>query len=324
MHELDAEKARAIYYDLVRVRRIEEEIKKRYPLQEMRCPVHLSIGQESPAVAISHAINKTDYMMSGHRSHSHYLAKGGDLRKFICELYGRADGCSKGQGGSMHLIDLSVDFLGATSIVGGTVPIAVGAAFSSKLQNENRVTVSCIGDAVVEEGVFHESMNFAAVNDLPVIFFCENNFYSIYTPLPQRQPARPLTDLAKAHGVKAVSIDSSNVFKTYMMLDSLVAEARRDKKPLFLELFTYRYVEHCGPHEDDNLQYRPDSELEEWKAKEPILVAQNHLKEAGIWDQAWSDQIEKRIEEEIHEAFDYAINCPYPPIENLGSYTYAK
>ncbi|NDB95899.1 MAG: thiamine pyrophosphate-dependent dehydrogenase E1 component subunit alpha [Verrucomicrobia bacterium] len=184
---------------MLRIRLVEEAIAEAYPRQEMRCPVHLSIGQEAVAAGTAAALARADLAMSGHRSHAHYLAKGGDLRKMIAELMGRQNGCCRGRGGSMHLIDRSVGFMGAVPIVGSTIPIAVGLAFAEKLRGQTRVTAAFLGEAATEEGVFHESANFASLHRLPVLFVCENNLYSVYSPMAVRQPAhRAVFEVASA------------------------------------------------------------------------------------------------------------------------------
>ncbi|MBI4331624.1 MAG: thiamine pyrophosphate-dependent dehydrogenase E1 component subunit alpha, partial [Chloroflexi bacterium] len=178
-----------LYYAMLRIRLVEERIAELYPEQQMRCPVHLCTGQEAIAAGVSAHLTSDDYALSNHRSHGHYLAKGGDLKAMMAEIYGRVTGCSRGKGGSMHLVDLAAGFLGATPIVGSTIPMAVGAALATVMKGEKRVTVAYFGDAAVEEGVFHESLNFAALKRLPVVFVCENNFFSVYSPLSVRQPA---------------------------------------------------------------------------------------------------------------------------------------
>ena len=196
-----------LYRSMLRVRMIEQAIAAEYSNQEMRCPVHLSIGQEVAAAAVCDVLRQEDWALSSHRSHAHYLAKGGDLNRMIAELYGKATGCSGGFGGSMHLTDLKAGFIGATPIVGSSIPIAVGAALSAKQQGLDKVVVAFFGDGALETGVAHESMNFASVHQLPILFVCENNLYSVYSPLSVRQPPnRPLCELPKAHGILSESI----------------------------------------------------------------------------------------------------------------------
>ena len=186
---MPADIARQLYYQMLRIRMVEEAIADLYAQQDMRCPIHLCIGQEAVAVGVCAALAADDYVLSGHRSHGHYLAKGGNLPAMLAEFYGKVTGCCQGKGGSMHLVDLAAGFLGAVPIVGSTMPIAVGTALASVMRGESRVTAVFFGEGATEEGVFHESLNFAALQKLPVVFVCENNLYSVYSPLAVRQPA---------------------------------------------------------------------------------------------------------------------------------------
>ena len=319
MPKFENEKQR-LFYEVLRIRMVETEISRRYSEQQMRCPVHLSIGQEGAAVGMASVLNREDYMVSTHRGHAHYLAKGGALKGLISELYGKQTGCAKGQGGSMHLIDLSAGFLASTSIVGGTIPIGVGAAFSSFLTEKKNVTVVCIGDAAVEEGVFHESANFAALHRLPVIFACENNLYSCYTHIQERQPERSLLDLAKGHALKAHSIDGNNVFALNEGLVPIVNEVKNGGGPAFIEMKTYRTLEHCGPANDDSLGYRHNEEIKFWNEHDALSIARTSLKASELDEKRW----QKEIAQEIADAFTFAIDSPYPDKKELGAYVYAK
>ena len=195
----------------------------------------------------------------------------------LAELYGRATGCCQGKGGSMHLIDVSAGFLGAVPVVASTIPMAVGTALATAMRGERRVTCVFFGDAATEEGVFHESINFAVLKRLPVIFVCENNFYSVYSPFSVRQPpGREIWKLAQAHGIESGEGDGNDVAAVYEMSVRAVAEARRGEGPRFLEFKTYRWLEHVGPHDDDDLGYRPKGELQEWKARDPLLRCANN------------------------------------------------
>ena len=179
-----------LYYQNYRIRSVETHIAENYSKGEMRCPTHLSIGQEAVSAALSQIMRKKDFAVSSHRAHAHYMAKGGSLKKMIAEIYGKVTGCSKGKGGSMHLIDIKSNFMGSTAIVGNTIPVGVGLALSSKIKKEDKFSFIFFGEGAVEEGVFYESINFAAIKKLPVIFICENNFYSVYSPLNVRQPKK--------------------------------------------------------------------------------------------------------------------------------------
>lgn len=320
---ISKEKALHLYHKILRIRAVEEEIAKRYSQQQMRCPVHLSIGQEATPTGVCEALNQSDVMFSTHRAHAHYLAKGGSLEALIGELYGRVTGCSRGQGGSMHLIDLNCGFMGATSIVGGTVPVGVGAAFGFKMKGEPKISVIAIGDTVIEEGVFHESANFAALKKLPVIFMCENNGYSCYSPLTNRQPNRPLTDVAIAHGIPHQQMDGNNVFEIYEKTQEIVRGIYAGSGPVFLEFSTFRYLEHCGPNNDDNLNYRTTQEIGYWTSNDPILRAREALQEMKYWSAEIEDSLKAKIALEIEMAFDHAIRAPYPDRSELGAYIYA-
>lgn len=312
-----------LYQKMLRIRRVEEEIAKRYAQQQMRCPVHLSIGQEGAAVAMATALQPEDTMVSTHRAHAHYLAKGGRLTGLLCELFGKADGCARGQGGSMHLVDWSVGFAASTSIVGGTIPVGVGLAFASRLQNKKHVTVVCIGDAAIEEGVFHEAANFASLHKLPVVFLCENNLYSCYTHLRDRQPSRPLTDIAMGHGLKHVTLDGNDCWAAAMEAKAMVESVRAGEGPGFLELKTYRHLEHCGPNNDDHLGYRAEEELQMWRAQDPLLLAQRRLEAKGQWSSGFEKESEEMVAREVQAAFEHALNAPFPEREELGAYVYA-
>lgn len=322
--DIPKETYKLMYEMMLRIRMVEEKIADLYPEQEMRCPVHLCIGQEAVAVGVCANLTGDDYVLSGHRSHGHYLAKGGDLRAMMAELYGKVTGCSQGKGGSMHLVALSAGFLGATPIVGSTIPIAVGAAFGSVMRGERRVMVVFFGDAAVEEGVFHESINFAALKRLPVVFVCENNLYSVYSPLSVRQPeGREIFRLAKGHGMESYQGDGNDVIEVYKLAEQAVRKARDGGGPTFLEFKTYRWREHCGPNYDNQLGYRTESEFQEWKQRCPI----ERLKERLLGDSVLCNQdIEgmiRNLEAEIEDAVVFAKESPFPAERLLLEHVYA-
>lgn len=301
---------------MLRIRRVEEALADRYAEQEMRCPMHLCIGQEAIAVGVCAALEPTDLVFSNHRAHGHYLAKGGGLKEMIAELYGKATGCCGGRGGSMHLIDVAAGFLGATPIVGGTVPLAVGSAWRASLLNRPQVTVLFFGDGCFEEGVVHESMNFAALHKLPVLFVCENNEFSVYTRLSERQPDRPIYKIAAAHGLNAIAGNGNDVEEVLGLATEAVFKARSGEGPQFLELSTYRWREHCGPNFDDDLNYRSVEEIEKGLSACPLEAYRPKL---GVAGQALADlvaEIETDVKAEIEQAFIFAIGSPNPqPID---------
>jgi len=315
----------SLYYHMLRVRMVEEEIAELYPEQQMRCPVHLCIGQEAIAAGVCANLLKKDYLFSGHRSHGHYLAKGGDLKQMLAEIYGKATGCCKGKGGSMHLVDLSVGILGTTPIVAGIIPIATGAAFGTKMKGEDNVTVVFFGDAATEEGVFFESLNFASLKKLPVLFICENNFFSVYSPLSVRQPKeRDNLSLVNSLGIKADKGDGNNVIKVYELAKKAVTNIRKGRGPYYLEFETYRLREHCGPNFDNELGYRTEKDFLKWKKKCPIGLFEKKLIKDGILNLSQIDNFKQNIQAEINDAVSLAKNSPYPESEEMLLDVYAN
>ena len=321
---VSSELLKDLYRRMLRIRMIEESIAQRYSEQEMRCPVHLSIGQEGPAVGVCAALRQDDYVMSTHRSHGHYLAKGGDLKAMLAEFYGRAAGCSIGRGGSMHLIDPACGFLGATPIVGSTIAIAAGVAFGVKMRGEKRVVVAFFGEGSTEEGVFHEAMNFASLKKLPIVFVCENNLYSVYSPLSVRQPKRPLATFARAHAMRALKGDGNDVLATMRLAAAAARHARSGAGPVFLELSTYRWREHCGPNYDNDIGYRTEAEFQKWKKRCPLKRAERALRAAKALRPEESAALRSEIQAEIDAAFRYAKSCPYPDKSELLTGVYAE
>lgn len=298
---------------MLRIRMVESEIANRYPGQEMRCPVHLSIGQEAVPAAFAECVEARDFAVSTHRGHAHYLAKGGDLAAMLAELYGKADGCSAGKGGSMHLIDIAANFLGTSAIVGNSIPVGVGLALSARLRGTDQVSCVFLGDGAIEEGVFYESINFAAVRSLPVLFICENNSYSVYSPLRARQPpGRSIRQMVAAMGVEATSGDGNDVLSAHSAIYSALKEVRASQRPIFMEFATYRWREHCGPLVDDHLGYRPDAEVADWLGRDPIARLTRLLLDADQSTAPRIEAMEREIAAEIHAAFAFADASPFP------------
>ncbi|MBX3305474.1 MAG: thiamine pyrophosphate-dependent dehydrogenase E1 component subunit alpha [Nitrospira sp.] len=314
---------RSLFSAMLRIRRVEEALATRYAEQMMRCPMHLCIGQEAIAVGVCTALRKEDKVFSNHRAHGHYLAKGGDLNAMVAELYGRATGCCGGRGGSMHLIDLAVGFMGATPIVGGTVPLAVGSAWAASLQDTHDVSVSFLGDGCFEEGVVHESLNFAALHRLPIIFVCENNDFSVYTRRNERQPNRPIYRIAEAHGMPVAVADGNDVETVVSLVSAAVDSARSGNGPQFLEFDAYRWREHCGPDFDDHLKYRSVQEIQTGMNNCPIDRYKTILLQTGILDELGCAGIETQIREEVSAAFDFALASSKPTIKDAWEKVYA-
>jgi TPP-dependent pyruvate/acetoin dehydrogenase alpha subunit len=315
----------AMYQQAVRIRMVEEEIVRLYPKQEMRCPTHICIGQEAPPVGVSAHLKPRDYVFSAHRSHGHYLAKGGDLKAMIAELYGRATGCALGKGGSQHLIDLDAGFLGSAPILASTISVGVGAAWAAQRRAEDRIVVIYFGDGATEEGAFHEAMNFAGIHRLPVVFVCENNLYSVHSPLKVRQPPhRTVKDIGHVHGVEALAGDGNDLDVVWDMARYAVESARAGVNPVLLEFFTYRWQEHCGPNEDLNLGYRDRAEFEFWRARCPITTYRQRLQEERILGTELDDRMRREIMSEIEAAFTFAAESPFPPKEDLMQFVFPE
>ncbi len=312
-----------ILYGMKRIRAIEEAIADRYSEWEMRCPTHLSIGQEAVATVVGNLLNKDDLAVSTHRAHAHYLGKGGNLNAMIAEIYGKETGCSKGRGGSMHLIDKSVGFMGSTAIVGGTIPIGVGFALGMKYRKTAQISCIFLGDGAIEVGVFYESANIAVLHKLPVLFVCENNLYSVYSPLSKRQPqGRKIHELAKEIGLTSNYGDGNNIPQTHEILKTAIDSIRAGDGPRFVEFSTYRWREHCGPNFDNDIGYRSEEEFTEWKMKDPISAFQHQLESVNYVNNKSLSEMDKVIEDEITAAFKFAKNSQFPNKNTLAEFTY--
>lgn len=311
-----------LYREMLRIRLLEEEIAKRYSDQKMRCPVHLSIGQEAIPVGVSSVLSKRDQVVSTHRCHAHYMAKGGNLGAMLAEIYGRADGCCGGRGGSMHLFDPDAGVLTSLPIVASAIPVGVGAALAFQQRGEDTVCVVYFGDGAVEEGVFHESANFAALMNLPVIMVCENNEFSIYTGLEERQPDRPLEALGAAHGMNTLRVDGNDVLAVRDATAGAVERARKGEGPSLMICDTYRMLQHCGPENDDHLGYRSQADLDSWRARCPLDLLRARLATQDLAE-GWDAALRRGIMQEVGAAFDFAEASPYPNPGNESHLVYA-
>ncbi len=313
---------RDMYYMMVKIREEGERVAELYPEQEMRCPTHLSIGQEAVAVGVCANLRKDDYVFSFHRCHAHYLAKGGEMKRLIAELYGKKTGCAGGVGGSMHLVAPDVGFMGASSIVAGTIPIAMGTALATVMQGLDRVSVAFFGDAGVEEGLFHETLNFASLRSLPIVFVCENNLYATHSHQLSRQVADNIFERGESHRVQGKCIDGNDVLDIYQTAKEAVDHCRRGQGPYLVECKTYRWREHVGPYYDYDLGYRSKEELEKWMAKCPIGVYEKTLLENSILTQKDVERTAKEVREEVEEAVNFAKESPFPDEAELLEYMY--
>jgi TPP-dependent pyruvate/acetoin dehydrogenase alpha subunit len=307
------------YRSLLRIRRVEEEVARVYPTDVIKSPVHLSIGQESVSVGLCEPLRREDAAFGTYRSHALYLAKGGDLRAMIAELYGKATGCAKGKGGSMHLIDVAAGVFGSSAVVGTTIPHAVGYAYALKLRREPRVVLCVFGDGATDEGVFYESLNFAALKQLPVLFACENNRYAIHTHQRERQHLPEICARAAALGIPSERIDDGDVRRIAARARAAVDAMRRGESgPVLLECMTYRWKEHVGPGEDYGLGYRDRSEAEPWMHADQVAKLGAELGPAA------RARIEAEVEAEIADAFVFAEKSPFPDAAELMTDVYRE
>jgi pyruvate dehydrogenase E1 component alpha subunit len=304
---INSDLKKKLYKEMLYIRMIEERIAEIYhPADEMKCPTHLYTGQEAVAVGTCNALVNGDVVCPYHRSHGWYIAKGGDLKAMMAELFGKEAGCSKGWGGSMHLIDVEYGVMGSSSILGGTIPHAVGCALAFQIKEVENVAVAPCGDAAIEEGVFHESMNWASLRKLPVVFVCENNLYSTQSSLDVRQPPVDIYKRAVSYGIPGVRVDGNDVLKVYEATLEAVSRARAGGGPTLIEAMTYRWREHVGPNYDYNLGYRSKQELEEWLEKCPVKRVSNVVTERE------EKLLVEEYSKEIDEAVDYARQSTFP------------
>ena len=308
---------RKMYITMLRIRRFEEKVGDLVSQKEIICPCHLYIGQEAVATGVCAALSYADFVFSTHRSHGHYLAKGGDLKQLMAELFCRATGCSKGKGGSMHVVAPEVGFLGSSAIVAGSIPLAVGGALGLSLQNKNNVGVAFFGDGATNEGVFYESLNFASLKKLPVIFVCENNLYSTHMPISKCLADTNIYKKAGIFNMPGHRIDGNNVIEVFRATESAIELARNGDGPTLLECLTYRWRGHVGPNFDLDKGLRSKEELEYWMNKCPIKVLEVFLLEQGIISETRKIEIRNQVQEEIEEAVRFAKESPFPNVSEL-------
>ena len=300
-----------LYYDMRKIRRVEEKLSELYVAGHIKAPIHLSIGQEAVAAGVMAALQPQDKIVSTHRCHGHYVAKGGDLKKMFAEILGRATGCCRGRGGTMHLFDNKAGHVVSAPLVGASIAFAVGIAMASKMKQENKIAVAFFGDGAVEEGIFWESLNFASVHRLPVLFVCENNKYATHSPILRRQPHNEIFSRIRSHDIKTFYVDNGNDVLAVLKSSHEAVVRTRNYEPCFIEAKTYRLKEHWGVGEDWNLGYRSREEGERWMTNCPLERHKKVMKENGI-SELEIQAIENGIEEEIFDAALFALQSPAP------------
>jgi TPP-dependent pyruvate/acetoin dehydrogenase alpha subunit len=315
----------AHYRKMLRIRNAELTLAELYKEQEMRTPTHFGVGQEGVAVGVCDALESGDVVYSHHRCHTHYLAKGGSLLGLVAELYGREDGCSRGRGGSVHLTDRSVGFVGSSPILGQGVALAVGSALAFRMDNTQSVATTFFGDGTCDEGIVYECFNYAAIKKLPVLFVCENNFYATETPLEIRQSyGNQLCDRARAFGITALKVDGNNVSAVYSATQEALFAIRKGSGPFFLECETYRWLEHVGPMFDFELgrTYRSKEEVELWMERCPVKRSAIGLLSHGYASQAQLDEWARETTVEMANVVAAAKVSPWPNPSKLFENVY--
>ena len=306
------------YRLLYLIRRVEERVAEIYPTDKIKSPVHLSIGQEAVAVGVAQALARDDVVSGTYRGHAIYLARGGSIPGLFAELYGRDSGVARGKGGSMHLVDMARSVLGTSAVVGTTVPIALGFALAQKAMHSGRIVASFFGDGAMEEGAIYESLNFAALRKLPVLFVLENNFLAIHEPITKRQASDRIVERVQTFGIPAQQISSGDVFEIQAAARALLKGVRAGNGPAFLECHTYRWREHVGPGEDYDAGYRSREELARWQAKDPVALVGEMLNAER------RRAIENDIENEIAAGIAFAEAAADPPPQELLTHVYAR
>lgn len=316
-----------MYIDMLTIRHAEESLVDPIIRGEVKCPVHLYSGQEAVAAGVGAALAKKDYIFGNHRSHGHYLAHGGTVRELFAEIYGKESGCAGGRGGSMHVCAPAKGFPGAAPIVGGTISLATGAALASSIRKDGRIAVSFFGDGATGEGVFYESLNFASLRKLPIIFACENNLYATHMPLKECRKANNIVDTGRPFCIPSFREDGNDVLKVYDLAVKAATLCRSGQGPVLLEFMTYRMRGHVGP--DDNVQgcridIRPAGEVATWKGKDPIEKFEKYLRKKNICNQADLDRIKKSIIREVDDALEFTERSEYPAPGDLSQYVTKK
>jgi len=320
--QIDVEFWLAVYKQMVKIREFEEKVNELYLSALLPGLAHLYSGQEAIAVGVCQALNNDDYITSTHRGHGHCLAKGASVDRMFAELLGKVDGYCRGKGGSMHIADPDTGNLGANAIVGGSAGIATGAAFSAKQLGNGRVAVCFFGEGALAQGLFYETMNMAQLWKLPVIYVCENNMYNEYTHYSE-STAGELVDRAKAFNIHTEIVDGQNIKEVYEISQKLVERGRNGEGPSFLQADTYRYY---GHHVGDinRAYYRSKKEEEEWKSnKDPLMLLEKWLLELGVVNQNIFKEINKDVIKEIEAGVEFAINSPYPDLDEVDQHVYS-
>ena len=316
---------RQLYRTMIRIRLCEESLVERIDSGEIRTPCHLYSGQEAIAIGVCANLERMDYVFGAHRSHGHFLAKGGSMKALVAEIFCGEAGCASGRGGSMHLIDPQAGIMGVSPIVASTISLAMGAALASSIKRDKRVTVSFFGDGAVGEGVLYECLNFAALKRLPIVFVCENNYYATHMPIGECRVDSPIYRIAEPFCIESRQVDGNDVLQVYETAREAVEKCRGNRGPVFLEYLTYRLRGHVGP--DDNIQgmhtdIRPKEEVEEWMKRDPITKFEQYLIHNQVLDKCGLEKIREEVQKDVVEAHLYARQSSNPDGEELTNHVF--
>jgi len=317
---LNADQLIEMYATMCTIRRFEQMADRLYASGKVHGTMHLSAGQEAVAVGAARAMRPNDYLLNHHRGHGHFIAKGADVKRMMAEFLGKDTGYCRGRGGSMHIADVESNNLGANGIVGGGISLAVGVGLAVQMQRKPEIVLSIFGDGAVNEGIFHESLNMAALWDLPVLFLCENNQYAMSMPITRATAKLPIAEKAGAYGMPGYHVDGNDVLQVYEVISQAAEHVRQGDGPVLVEAVTYRYFGHSKS--DRNL-YRTEDEIDEWKKNDPIIRFRQNLIEGQILDVQQAEKIDLEAQELIDEAVAYAEASPEPEIDTLTEYVYA-
>ena len=317
--------AKQLYVFMLRLRVCEEALSEEYhPADEMRCPVHFCTGQEAVPASLSAILKKKDYVFSHHRSHGYYLAKNAPMNKLFAEIYGKATGANSGLAGSQDISYSKNNFFSG-AILAGSTSIALGTAIALNMKPRNKeVVVTGFGEAATDEGIFWESVNYAALKKLPIIFVCENNNYSVFSHQSKRQGGKSISEKAKAFGVNSKTVFGNDVCLVYRELKNAINKARKNKGPFLLETLTYRYNGHVGPLSDDLVGYRSEKEISFWKKNCPVKLLEESLIKKRFLNKTEIKKIEKKIDLEIKSAFSYAKKSKFPTVKSWENLNFTK
>lgn len=318
---LDGEGALRLLRTMWRIRLFEERVGELKRRDEVHGLTHLSVGQEGVAAGVCGQLRSDDPVYSGHRAHGHAIAKGAPLERVMAELMGRADGLCQGLGGSMHLVDLEHGLMGATGVVGGNIPMALGSALATRLRGGDQVAVVFFGDGAVQAGHFNESVNLASLWELPVILVCENNGFAEFTPRSAHTNVERVSDVVAPYEITRETVDGNDVVKVWEIFGAFLETARGGQGPMLLECLTHRLR---GHYEGDPAHYREALAADDWQEKDPVLRLQRHGADAGWWGDDETAAIEREAQEAVEQAVAFARESPFPPTDLIADLVYAE